>query len=298
MLQTLRSSFKSKGVLAMALCGVIAVLGGSLYLYGRHPAFGALSLTLLTLMAVTAVSQLVKLRWVQETEARKARSRFRELREALRGLSTPAHQASTPARQVPKTAAAPAEKKKPVSPATPSPGRAIGRLAAAVEDDRDRQARILSYLGVPPAAPWGGRIVYAIMGRELDRYLGDTHALEFLRPSTIGAQIASGSGSALVIDDSAFTSGIWFGADSAAGTPLANEILPALAECRSRGIPVYFVKTRRESDIYTLDFEAASDVVFSDRPSLDEWTEDYTFGLLASLEAFAKMKKGALIGTH
>jgi hypothetical protein len=298
LLQTLRPAFKSKGVLAMALCGVIGVLGGSLYLYGGHPAFAVLSLALFTLMAVTAVSQLVRLRWLQETEARKARSRFRELRDLLARASTPVQKASTPAQQAPKKAAVPAEKQKPIAPAAPSAGRAIGRLAAAVEDDRDRQTRILRYLGVPPTAPWGGRIVYSIVGRELDRFLGDTHALEFLRPSTIAAQIARGRGSALVIDDTAFTSGIWFGADSAAGTPLANEIFQALAECRSRGIPVYLVKTRRESDVYTPAFEADSDVVFSDRTSLDGWTEDYTFGLLAALQTFAAMKEGTLIGTH
>ena len=296
--QTLRSAFKSKGVLAMALCGVIGVLGGSLYIYGGHPAFAVLSLALFTLMAVTAVSQLVRLRWLQETEARKARSRFRELRDLLARPSTPVQKASTPAQQAPKKAVVPAEKQKPAAPAASSAGRAIGRLAAAVEDDRDRQTRILGYLGEPPTAPWGGRIIYSIVGRELDRYLGDTHALEFLRPSTIAAQIARGRGSALVIDDTAFTSGIWFGADSAAGTPLANEILQALAECRSRGIPVYLVKTRRESDVYTPAFEADSDVVFSDRTSLDGWNEDYTFGLLAALQTFAAMKEGTLIGTH
>ena len=290
-LQAIRTAFKSRGVIAMALCGVVAVLGGSLYLLLGHPAFAVLSLALFTLMAVLAVSQLVSMRWLQETEARKARSRFRELRDMLASLSTPVQ-------QVPKTAAAPTETHKPASPPAPASGRAIGRLAAAVKDDGDRQAKILGYLGAPPTAPWGGRIIYAIAGQDLHQYLGDAHALESLRPSTIAAQIANGSGSALILDDSAFTAGIWFGADSAAGTLLANEILRALAECRSQGMPVYFVRTRREADIYTTDFEAASDVVFSDRSSMDEWTEDYRFGLLNSLETFAKMNKGALIGSH
>ncbi|MET4096690.1 hypothetical protein [Arthrobacter sp. UYCu712] len=291
-LQAIRTAFKSRGVIAMALCGVAAVLGGSLYLVLGHPAFAVVSLALFTLMAVLAVSQLVSMRWLQETEARKARSRFRELRDMLAALSTPVQ-------QVPKTAAAPAEKHKPASPAAPaSGGRAIGRLAAAVTDDGDRQAKILGYLGAPPTAPWGGRIVYAIAGQDLHQYLGDAHALESLRPSTIAAQLANGSGSALILDDSAFTAGIWFGADSAAGTLLANEILQALAECRSQGMPVYFVRTRRGADIYTTDFEAASDVVFSDRSSMDGWTEDYTFGLLNSLETFAKMNRGVLLGSH
>ncbi len=296
-LQAIRTAFKSRGVVAMALCGMVAVLGGSLYLYLGHPGFAVLSLALFTLMAVLAVSQLVGMRWLQETEARKARSRFRELRDMLAGLSTSTH-------QVPKPAAAPAEKHKPASPSTPaSPaapasGRAIGRLAAAVKDDGDRQAKILGYLGAPPTAPWGGRIVYAIAGQDLHRYLGDAHALESLRPSTVAAQIANGRGSALVLDDSAFTTGIWFGADSAAGTLLANEILRAMAECRSQGMPVYFVRTRREADIYTMDFEAASDVVFSDRSTMDAWTEDYKFGLLDSLESFAKMNRGVLLGSH
>ena len=98
---------------------------------------------------------------------------------------------------------------------------------------------------------------------------------------------------ALVIDDSAFTAGIWFGADSAAGTLLAKEILRALAECRSQGTPAYFVRTRRESDIYTTDFEAASDVVFSDRSSMEEWTEDYTFGLLTFAGNFCQNEQGS-----
>jgi hypothetical protein len=146
-------------------------------------------------------------------------------------------------------------------------------------------------------APWGGRVVYSIIGQDLYRHLGDAHALEALRPSTVAAQIANGRGSALIIDDSAFTAGVWFGADSAAGTLLANEILQALAECRSQGMPAYFVRTRLEADIYTTEFEAASDIVFSDRSSLAEWTEDYEFGLLSSLETFTKMNKGALIGS-
>ncbi|CAH0291716.1 hypothetical protein SRABI128_03913 [Microbacterium sp. Bi128] len=62
-------------------------------------------------------------------------------------------------------------------------------------------------------------------------------------------------------------------------------------------MPAYFVRTRLEADIYTSDFEAASDVVFSERSSLAEWTEDYRFGLLTSLETFAKMNRGALIGS-
>jgi len=234
------------------------------------------------------------MRWLQETEARKAHSRNRELRELVRGLSAPAAKAGAPAA---KATAPAAERTKSAPTAAPTAGRAVGRLAAAVTDDRDRQAKILRYLGAPVTAPWGGRVVYSIMGQELYRYLGDAHALESLRPSTIAAQIANGRGSAVVIDDSAFTAGIWFGADSAAGTLLANEILRALAECRSRGVPAYFVRTRLEADIYTTDFEAASDVVFSERSSLAEWTEDYRFGLLTSLEAFAKMNRGALIGS-
>ncbi|WP_427130822.1 hypothetical protein [Pseudarthrobacter sp. S9] len=230
---------------------------------------------------------------MQETEARKSKSRFRELRDMLGGISTSVQ-------QIPETRVTSAEKNPPVvSPGVvPSSGPVIGRLAAAVTDDRHRQSKILGYLGVPPTAPWGGRIVYSILGKELYRYLGDAHALESLRPSTIAAQIANGSGSALIVDDSAFSSGSWFGADSAAGTLLANEILQALAECRSQGIPVYFVRTRREPNIYTAEFEAASDVVFSDRSSMDEWTEDYKFGLLNSLETFVKMNKGALVGSH
>lgn len=289
--QRMRSAFKSRGVVAMALCGIVAALGGSLYFLLGHPAFAVLSLALFTLMAVLAISQLVSLRWLQETEARKARSRFRELRDMVAGLSTPVQ-------QVPKTAAAPAAKQQPVLPAVPASGRAIGRLAAAVESDGDRQAKILGYLGAPPTAPWGGRIIYAIAGPDLQQYLGDAHALETLRPSTIAAQIANGRGSALILDDRAFTAGTWFGADSAAGTLLANEILQALAECRTQGIPAYFVRTRREADTYTAEFEAAADVVFSDRSAMKEWTEDYTFGLLNSLETFATMNKGALLGSH
>ncbi|MDF9749128.1 hypothetical protein M2428_000558 [Arthrobacter sp. ES3-54] len=288
--QRMRSAFKSRGVVATALCGMVAALGGSLYFVLGHPAFAVLSLALFTLMAVLAISQLVSLRWLQETEARKARSRFRELRDMVTGLSLD--------HQVPKTAAAAAAKKELAPPVAPASGRAVGRLAAAVMDDEDRQAKILGYLGAPPTAPWGGRIVYAIAGQDLQQYLGDAHALETLRPSTIAAQVANGRGSALILDDSAFTAGIWFGADSAAGTLLANEILRALAECRSQGMPAYFVRTRREADTYTTEFEAAADVVFSDRSSMEQWTEDYKFGLLTSLETFATMKKGALIGSH
>ncbi|MGY2746025.1 hypothetical protein ACVWZ8_003142 [Arthrobacter sp. UYCu723] len=297
-LESMRTAVKSRGVIAMALCGIAALLAGSLYFSVGHPAFAVLSLGLFTLMAVTAQSQLVSMRWVQETEAKKSRSRFRELRDMLGGISKSVQ-------QIPETRVATASAKPPASPGTgsssgpaPSSGGAIGRLAAAATDDRQRQSRILGYLGVPPTAPWGGRVIYSILGRDLSRYLGDAHALEALRPSTIAAQIANGSGSALIVDDTAFASGIWFGADSAAGTVLANEILQALAECRSQGVPVYFVRTRRAAEIYTRDLEAASDVVFSDRSSMDEWTEDYKFGLLNSLETFVKMKKEALIGSH
>lgn len=281
----------------MALCGTVAVIGGSVYLGGGHPAFAVLAVSLFTLMAMMAVSQLVSMRWLQETEARKAYSRFRELRDMVGGVSEPGQHVQKPVPHL-KNAVAFPENRKSAAPPAGSAGRAVGRLAAAVEDDQQRQSRIQSYLGAPPAAPWGGRIIYSIMGRELNRYLGATHALEPLRPCTIAAQIASGSGTAVVVDDSAFTSGIWFGADSAAGTLLANEILQALTACRSAGTPVYFVRIRRESNVYTLDFEAASDVVFSDRSSMDEWTEDYKFGLLTSLETFVKNKQGALIGSH
>lgn len=294
LVQTLRTAFKSRVVMAMAFCGAAAVLSGILCLVFRQPALAVLPLALFALMAVMAVSQLVSMRWLQETEARKAHARNGELRELVRGLSAPAAKASAPAAERTNPAA---ERTKSVPTAAPTAGRAVGRLAAAVTDDRDRQAKILRYLGAPVTAPWGGRVVYSIMGQELYRYLGDAHALEPLRPSTIAAQIANGRGSALVIDDSAFTDGIWFGADSAAGTLLANEILRALAECRSQGMPAYFVRTRLEADIYTTDFEAAADVVFSERSSLAEWTEDYRFGLLTSLEAFAKMNRGALIGS-
>jgi len=308
LVQTLRTAFKSRVVMAMAFCGAAAVLSGILCLVLRQPALAVLPLALFALMAVMAVSQLVSMRWLQETEARKAHSRNRELRELVRGLSAPAAKASAPAAERTNPAAErtnpaaertnpAAERTKSAPTAAPTAGRAVGRLAAAVTDDRDRQAKILRYLGAPVTAPWGGRVVYSIMGQELYRYLGDAHALEPLRPSTIAAQIANGRGFALVIDDSAFTAGIWFGADSAAGTLLANEILRALAECRSQGMPAYFVRTRLETDIYTTDFEAASDVVFSERSSLAEWTEDYRFGLLTSLEAFAKMNRGALIGS-
>jgi hypothetical protein len=297
LIQTMRPVLKSRGVMAMALCGIVAVLGGSLYLVVGHPAFAVLSLSLFTLMAVMAVSQLVSIRWLQETEARKSRTRFRELHDMVGGISTPAQQ--VPAPQATKTTTTPAGSPKPAArPAAPSSGPAIGRLAAAVADDRERQAKIRGCLGIPPTAPWGGRVIYSIIGKDLFHHLGDAHTVEPLRPSTIAAQIGNGTGSALIVDDNAFASGIWFGADSAAGTLLANEIFHALAECRSRGIPVYFVRTRREPNIYTTDFEAASDVVFSDRSSTDEWAEDYKFGLLSSLETYVTVNKGVLVGSH
>lgn len=296
-LKTVRTALRSRVVAATALCGIIAVLAGSLYAAGGHPAFAALSLALLTLVALTAVSQLVGIRWLQETEARNASSRFRELRELVGTTSAPGHQGRTPAHQGRKVVASPASRP-PAAAAAAQGGRAIGRLAAAVEVDHQRQDRIHRYLGAPPTAPWGGRVIYSIVGQELDRHLGDAHALEPLRPSTIAAQIAVGNGTALVLDDRAFTAGIWYGADSAVGTLLANEVLQALAACRSAGTPVYFVRTRRESNIYTPAYEAASDVVFSGSSSMGEWAEDYKFGLLGSLETFAKIKQGALIGSH
>ena len=119
LVQTLRTAFKSRVVMAMAFCGAAAVLSGSLYLVLRQPVLAVLPLALFALMAVMAVSQLVSMRWLQETEARKAHSRNRELRDLVRGLSAPAAKAVPPAAE----RTNPRRRQKSAAPAAPTAGR-------------------------------------------------------------------------------------------------------------------------------------------------------------------------------
>jgi hypothetical protein len=141
----------------------------------------------------------------------------------------------------------------------------------------------------------GGRLVCAIAGRELRKHLADSFALEVLYPSTLAAQVGKLDCSAIIVDDAAFLAGTWFGADSAGGTLLANEILRTLTFCKEHGIPIYFIRTRRDSNTYTIDFEMAADFVISGRSSMEDWPEDYEFGLLGSIASFVDKKKGAPI---
>jgi hypothetical protein len=110
------------------------------------------------------------------------------------------------------------------------------------------------------------------------------------------AQVEKLAGSAIILEDGAFLAGTWFGADSAAGTLLANEILRTLTFCRKQGIPIYVIRTRRDSNIYMTDFESAADVVISGRKFMEDWSEDYEFGLLGSIRSFVETKKEVLLG--
>lgn len=314
LLQGLRSSVKSKVFVAMALCGLGGLVGGSLYVINGHPTGAIVSLTLFAIMVLTGMSLLIRMRWVQETEARRIHSRFRELRETMTGISG-AVQRLPQAVAVVSSGTALATPANPAVPASSGETGAqlegvsaaingstqvnsvpiAGRSAAAVADDGRRQSQILRHLAPSPMQDRGGRLVCAIAGRELRKHLADSFALEVLYPSTLAAQVGKLDCSAIIVDDAAFLAGTWFGADSAGGTLLANEILRTLTFCKEHGIPIYFIRTRRDSNTYTIDFEMAADFVISGRSSMEDWPEDYEFGLLGSIASFVDKKKGAPI---
>lgn len=300
----------------MATCGFVGILAGTLYASYGGPTWAFLSLASFAVMFLMPMSLVVRMRWFQETEARRINTRFRELRESLLAISTSLQ-------RLPQAVAMNAVENSTVAPAADpdslSPGggrkaqvgvaaternpssstsvsvRVPGRLAAAVSEDGRRQGKLLRHLALPTPSAAAGRTLFIVAGKELRRYLNGSHTMEALHPSTIMAQVENSSGSALILEDSAFVAGPWFGADSAAGTLLANELLKIFAICQMQEIPVYFVRTRRDSNIYTKDFEANADLVMSAQKSLD-WTEDYEFGLLGSLSSFVDMKKELPIG--
>ncbi|WP_445154084.1 hypothetical protein ACTWLI_12130 [Arthrobacter sp. Hor0625] len=294
----LQQAGRSRGFIAVVVLGLSGATFAAVYFIASGAVWGIFSVMAFTGLAISAIYLLIRIRWVQETESRRLHARLREVKQSLIGLTGPepanAQQKPFDSRvsERPAVKAPTAFGANPVPPAGGTGPRSVGtkkvagRLAAAVAQDGDRQAEILRFLGSPPAPDSTRRAIFTVVGHDLRELLLSEYHVEVLSPSTIMAQLRTGNGTTVVLDDAAFAGGVWYGVDAASGTPLADTLLAALAWCKEAGVPVYFVRRLAASNVYTQDISAASDVVV-DKTGFDaEWTEDYEFGLLGKLSGF------------
>lgn len=172
-------------------------------------------------------------------------------------------------------------------PAHPQGLPVTGRQAADVLPDVHRQAKLVGMVVTR------GNVIpkrhIALLGTlELSARLEKRYEVERLHPSTARAQIAEKSLSALIIDQRSLSTGPWGGAESAAGTHLANELFWIIQELKRSGSAVYFVRSLKNADVYTHQLMQRSTLVIDDKFSSTGFEENVKLPLLDLLSEYRK----------
>lgn len=169
-----------------------------------------------------------------------------------------------------------------------STNKAIGRLAAAVGDDRERAEKLHQALDFATSREKNGLSSVAVIGTSrLACYLTERGTVSSaLMPGYSVTQLIATPAPVLVIEERAFLNGPWFGADSPQGSRQFDEIRELCGEALSRGIAVYVVRALGQSNIYSKSIRDLG-YVFPSTEFEEPWAIGAELGLMQDLQEYA-----------
>lgn len=141
------------------------------------------------------------------------------------------------------------------APPVPSVGAPAGRAAAGRVDDPQTRDKYAALLSEPCAGGDDRPLVLTVASSPIARHLHDQCRVVSIRPEVAVSDLLDGA-SYLVIDDAAFESGPWFGADSAEGTDLYMRLRDLIHAARARRVLPIFVRQRGCGDHFTGELES------------------------------------------
>jgi len=141
------------------------------------------------------------------------------------------------------------------TPPIPSLGAPAGRAAAGRVDDPQTGDKYAALLSEPSAGGDDRPLALTVASSPVAGQLHDQCRVVPIRPEAEVSELLDGA-AYLVIDDAAFESGPWFGADSAEGTDLYMRLRDVIHEARARHVLPIFVRRRGSGDHFTGELES------------------------------------------
>lgn len=273
----------------LTVCVALAVA----YIFMSSRLFSSASSLVIAIVVALLTLRVIQLEWKTATaeKSRKFRraeldTRFETLNRSLRAEMT---RLSDSARVAMPNNVAPVAISSAVAH-EPSAGIVIGRTAASVPESTVRQSVLFELLGQ------GGRgnvlpKIAGVLSPGLRHALDGLYDVTELSPSFAREQIARIGAGMVVIDQKAFESGPWYGADSATGTLLFAELSSTIEAATSAGNPVWFIATDSVPSPYTNEFRKRSTGVFGFESTDLTWTEGLSVRFVNAVDEYVAGEK-------
>lgn len=170
---------------------------------------------------------------------------------------------------------------KPIS----SSGPAVGRYAAGTQDAPDRDVRLYDLLN-QRLTPGGPTELMGVVSPKFKKILAAEFQLKELAPSIISQQVQDSTATMMIIDEQAFRSGVWFGADSASGTLLFDRLVQAIDLANDLQIAIWFVSTEAAPREFTNELKKLATGILGFEALDKEWSEDIHIKLHESISEY------------
>lgn len=172
----------------------------------------------------------------------------------------------------------------------PSNKLVIGRTAAGVPESTQRQSVLYELMGQGQKEDIRPKIS-GVFSPSLRNILVGLYEVTDLSPSFASEQISRVTSGMVVIDQKAFESGPWCGADSATGTLLFSELTNTMDAAKSAGTPVWFVATDSVPNPYTNEYRKRSTGVFGFDSIDTTWTEGLPLRFVDAVDEYVAGEK-------
>lgn len=180
-----------------------------------------------------------------------------------------------------------------VSQVRPTSGtKHIGRLAASVSPDSDRSRKIHQAIEYGNSQDSTTPVAAVIGTQRLATFLEMQGTIpELLVPGYAVSRLTALAPVTVVVEEAAFGEGAWFGANSSHGTVLFEELCEIARVAKLRGIPIYVIRARRRTDVYSAEIRQLCDYSFPSQEFKIEWGVDADLGIMRHLQNYAVPEK-------
>ncbi|MEV8182916.1 hypothetical protein [Specibacter sp. NPDC078692] len=286
---------KSRFLQIIASFLALVIVAAVVYMSVGARILPAMGISLLSLIVGILASRVIQLEWKVATTAKSINTRnveldarFDSLKQLLRNEFRAQPSVVGPATTIEKASpvkhAPVAAKNAPVMPSATGQ-LVIGRTAASVPESVQRQSVLFDLLN--HGSRGGSRPnLTGVLSRELKDVLQGQYQVTELSPSVAREQIARSGPTQVVIDQRAFESGAWFGADAATGTLLFTELAATIELAKSSGIPVWFIATDSVPSPYTNEYRRLATSVFGFNSSEAAWDEGLSVRFLDAVNEY------------
>lgn len=163
---------------------------------------------------------------------------------------------------------------------------ATGRMSAAVQEAENRDAILHEMLN--QGLTLGGRTkIIGIVSPKLRDMLSINYDVLEISPGIMRQQLHETAARILVIDQHAFRSGPWFGADTASGTSLFVLITDLVNLAKSFDIAIWFISTGEVPNPYTNELRSMCTGSFGVDVQDVDWSEYFPVNFVRQVNDYA-----------